>query len=72
MPILDLCGPVSQFVAPIALPVGLEPFHYVATDIHEMFGPFDVRPECQLEAVLIDVTGGYVRDVSAEAEADTL
>ena len=47
----------------LALPVGADPFHFVATSATQVFGPYSLAPFVA-EAICIDVTGGVLGPAS--------
>jgi len=50
----------------LALPVGADPFHFVATSATQVFGPYSLAPFVA-EAICIDVTGGVLGPASPVA-----
>ncbi|HYC76151.1 MAG TPA: hypothetical protein VEI02_00865, partial [Planctomycetota bacterium] len=46
------------------LPLGVEPFHYIAPDTSVTFGPYYLPPGLTFEGVTFDFTGGALQCVS--------
>jgi hypothetical protein len=58
---------LNTLVAQTQLPLGLPPFHYLATATAQAFGPYGAPPGFHFECIAIGLSAGLLLGVSAVA-----